>query len=187
MTSEEIEQLRQRIAVGETMLNPDAILDALEDAHKTIEFAEDCLEACKRNGAAVLARAEKAELALAAEREMHANAVRTLETMVGSRERDLAAADREHAAYQQHMVSEFAKQEARAKELRGQLDAALAQRDEARRLYCTLAHDAAVERAKGYEPEINVRPESPREIAISHWPADADGLFPSAECEKETK
>jgi len=43
MTGEEIKQLRQRIAVGETMLNPDAILDALESSQRRVVMLEEYL------------------------------------------------------------------------------------------------------------------------------------------------
>lgn len=187
MTAEEIKQLRERVHSGlYNGVEVIAALDALEEANKTIEFAEDCLEACKRNGATVLARAEKAErerdttrhvleeisedlcseveeqrghvddseccpkdmphlverlasYAALGERTLAGvpsmfgktcDALRAALSRAKKAESDLATTNAEHASYQQHMITEFAKQEERANVLRAELAAALVQRND---------------------------------------------------------
>ncbi len=120
-------------------------------------------------------RAEEVERALADE--LRRSSVWQNEYLGQLKKAELArdTAKQEHAAYRQHMVGEFAKQEARVKALQEDLATALKDRDEARRMYCEAEADAE---RRCWEQEETDPPRSPRLIAAAKWPSDADRLFP---------
>jgi len=162
------------------------LLDAIDEANRALEesLCPACRELHDKALAAANDRAEKTERDLATalkERDEVRKTARCLAMLVDEQGNEpMAAIDlaKETIRAQDDVMDSMECERNAARKGR---DEALRERDSARRLYCTLAHECAMERAKGYASTVKVRAESPREIAISHWPADADLLFPSVE------